>query len=172
MKSFIFFCSILICSCQPIFLDNSDLTLSGKYVVSKIDITNVDQNVSEDSLYTIGSTYVNRSLGHPFDSIEINRFYIHFDYSTISFNLLSVSPDGVDVWEYRKIFYNVWFNNAFYSGTLQFDYITKNGELRRMIFSIEDDGVENLQLKSSGGWFSGDLGEKQVMTLYLTRIGP
>jgi hypothetical protein len=41
-----------------------------------------------------------------------------------------------------------------------------------MKFIIEDDGLETLQLKSSGAWFSGKLGEKQVMTMSLTRVGP
>ena len=39
-------------------------------------------------------------------------------------------------------------------------------------FLIEDDGFESLQLKSAGAWFKGKFGEKQVMTLYLTRVGP
>ena len=172
MKYIVLFAVCLLTSCRQYFVELSDLTLSGKYVVSKLEITSVDQNTSKDSLYTLGTTFINPHLGHPFDSIPINRFYVHFDYSTVSLNLLGVSQFGQDIWEYKNIFYNVWFNNSFYLGTLQFDYITKNGETRRMIFCIEDDGFENLQLKSSGSWAYGDLGEKQVMTLYLTRVGP
>lgn len=41
-----------------------------------------------------------------------------------------------------------------------------------MTFYIEDDGYESLQLKSSGAWFNGEFGQKQVMTLTLTRVGP
>jgi hypothetical protein len=36
-----------------------------------------DQNATKDSIYSIGSVYVNNNYGHPFDSIPINRFYIH-----------------------------------------------------------------------------------------------
>ena len=172
MKNIIVILLLSLTSCRPYFTEHSDLTLSGKYVVSKLEITSVDQNTSRDSLYTLGTTYINPNLGHPFDTIDINRFYIHFDYSTVALNLLGVSQFGQDIWEYKNIFYYVWFNNSFYYGTLQFDYITKHNEPRRMIFCIEDDGYESLQLKSSGTWVYGDLGEKQVMTLYLTRVGP
>jgi hypothetical protein len=41
-----------------------------------------------------------------------------------------------------------------------------------MTFIIEDDGFETLQLKSSGAWFDGKMGQKQMMTLKLTRVGP
>jgi len=172
MKNIIVILLLLLTSCRPYFTEHSDLTLSGKYVVSKLEITSVDQNTSRDSLYTLGTTYINPNLGHPFDTININRFYIHFDYSTVALNLLGISQFGQDIWEYKNIFYYVWFNNSFYYGTLEFTYITRNGETRRMIFSIEDDGFENLQLKSSGFWSYGGLPKKQVMTLYLTRVGP
>jgi hypothetical protein len=89
----------LLSSCEKFALERSDVTLSGKYVVSKLDITSVDQNTNQDSLYTLGSTYVNQLLPDPFDSIRINRFYLHMDYSTIRLNELGVSPTGKDIWE-------------------------------------------------------------------------
>jgi hypothetical protein len=46
------------------------------------------------------------------------------------------------------------------------------GGANTLTFLIEDDGFETLQLRSSGGWFKGKFGQKQVMTLYLTRLGP
>jgi hypothetical protein len=166
----------LLSSCEKFALERSDVTLSGKYVVSKMDITNVDQNTSRDSLYTLGSTYINPILPDPFDSIEINRFYWHMDYSTIRLNELGVTPTGKDIWEYgnspNEIFYTVLGNTTYSSGYLQFDYLTKDGSTRRMTFFIEDDNIESLQLKSAGSWFKGKFGEKQVMTLYLTRVGP
>jgi hypothetical protein len=166
----------LLSSCRKYVVDTSDVTLSGEYVVSKLDITNVDQNTSRDSLYTIGSEYVNPVLPDPIDSITINRFYLHFDYSTIRMNKLGVNNTGRVIWQYgsspNEIFYRILFNNSFNSGFLQFDYITVDGSLRTLTFLIEDDGFESLQLKSSGAWFKGKFGEKQVMTLYLTRVGP
>lgn len=167
---------VLLTSCEKYVVEKSDITLSGKYVVSKIDITNVDQNTTRDSLYTIGSTYINNVLPDPFDTIDINRFYIHMDYASIRLNLLGVSPSGRDMWQYgsspNEIFYNVLSNNSYSNGYLQFDYISSDGSSRRMLFLIEDDGFESLQLKSAGAWFKGKFGDKQVMTMSLTRTGP
>jgi len=167
---------VLLTSCERYVVEISDVTLSGEYVISKIDITNVDQNTTRDSLYTIGSTYINNVLPDPFDTIEINRFYLHMDYASIRLNLLGVSLSGQDMWQYgsspNEIFYNVLSNNSYSNGYLQFDYISSDGSSRRMLFLIEDDGFESLQLKSAGAWFKGKFGEKQVMTMSLTRTGP
>lgn len=178
MKRFILLFSLvfLLLSCEAYVTDKSDLTLSGKYVVSKLHITSVDQNQNPDSIYLLGTTYVNQAMPHPFNTIQINQFYIHLDYSTIRMNLLGVNNYGQDLWQYgtspNEIFYKVLNNNAYDLGYLQFDYVTQNGTSRRITFHIEHDGFESLQLKSSGGWFNGELGEKQVMTMYLTRVGP
>lgn len=166
----------LLTSCEKYVLENSDVTLSGKYVVSRLDVTNVDQNQTRDSLYTLGGVYVNHLIPDPLDSITINRFYIHFDYSTVRMNELGVTPTGRDIWEYgsspNEIFYRILSNNSYRSGFLQFDYVTLDGSVRTLTFLIEDDGFETLQLKSSGAWFKGKFGQKQVMTLYLSRVGP
>lgn len=176
MKKIYFILFILLTSCEQYVTETSNVTLSGKYVVSKIDITNVDQNQTRDSLYGVGSIYVNNSLPSPFDSIEINKFYIHMDYSTIRLNQLGVYPTGGEIWEYgsrpNQIYYRILGNNSYNSGYLQFDYITEDSSSRTMTFLIEEDGIESLQLKSSGTWFTNASGEKQLMTLSLTRIGP
>ena len=167
---------VLLSGCEKYVTEISDLTLSGKYVISKIHITNVDQNQTPDSLYLIGSTYVNHKLAKPFDSLVINDFYLHMDYSTIRINLLGVTPTGKDIWEYgispNEIFYNIWGNNSLNNGRIEFTYYTSDNAPHTMNFIIEDDGFESLQLKSWGGWFNGPNGEKQVMTLGLTRVGP
>lgn len=167
---------VLLSGCEKYVVEKSDVTLSGKYVISKLNIINVDQNQTRDSLYLIGSTYVNRKLPKPFDSIVIDKFYIHMDYSTIRINLLGVSTTGSEIWEYGKspdeIFYNILSNNSYSSGFLQFTYITSAGNATTMTFLIEDDGFESLQLKSEGTWFEGKISQKQVMTLGLTRVGP
>jgi hypothetical protein len=114
-------------------------------------------------------------LPDPIDSIVVNRFYLHFTYSTVRMNLLG-NPTGRDLWQYgsspNEIFYRILSNNSYNSGFLQFDYVTVDGSVRTLTFLIEDDGFESLQLKSVGAWFKGKFGEKQVMTLYLTRTGP
>lgn len=167
--------SLSLYGCETFVLENRDLTLSGKYVVSKLDITNVDQAVEKDSFYTIGTTYKG-VLPKPFDSIKINRFYLHFDYSTLRINLLGVTPDGRDIWEYgtrpNEIFYQVLSNNTYNYGYIRFTYLSKSDGMITFVFLIEDDGMESLQLKSSGTWLRGKEGQKQVMTLYLTRVGP
>lgn len=166
----------LFTSCEKFVLETSDITLSGKYVISKVDITSVDQNQVRDSLYTVGDTYVNKMIPDPFDSIVVNRLYLHLDYSTVRMNLLGVSPSGRDIWEYGSspdnIFYRIINNNSYNNGFLQFDYVASDKSIRTLTFLIEDDGFESLQLKSAGSWFKGKFGEKQVMTLYLTRVGP
>jgi hypothetical protein len=176
MKKYLLLGLLLLSGCEKFVLDISDVTLSGKYVVSKLDVTSVDQNQSRDSLYRLGSTYKNLLLPSPFDSITINRFYIHLDYSSIRMGRLNITPEGRDIWEYgmvpNQIYYTVLNNNAYNSGFIQFTYEPKPRDSRTLTFLIEDDGFESLQLKSSGSWFKGKFGEKQVMTLYLTRVGP
>lgn len=168
---------VLLSGCEKYVVEKSDITLSGKYVISKIHITNVDQNQTTDSLYLLGSTYVNHKLPKPFDSLVIDNFYLHMDYSTMRINLLGVNTiGGSDIWEYGnhpdEIFYKVLGNNSYNNGFLQFTYVTSTGNAATMTFLIEDDGFESLQLKSSGAWFESEMGQKQVMTLGLTRVGP
>jgi hypothetical protein len=152
-----------------------DVTLSGKYVVSKLEVTNVDQSQPKSKLYLVGDTYVNNNLGHPFNRIPINNFYIHFDYSTIRMDWIR-TESGRDIWGYgmspNEIFYKNFGGTPFHSGYIQFDYMSKNGSPISFKFIIEDDGLETLQLKSSGAWFDGQAGGKEVITLVLTRVGP
>jgi hypothetical protein len=175
IKSVILLFLFILFGCEKYAVETKDITLSGKYVVSRIDITNVDQATERDSLYNVGTTYKGL-LPNPFDSIRINRFYIHLDYSTIRMNLLGVSHDGRDIWEYgnypNEIFYQVLSNNTYNNGFLRFTYLSKSDGMITFVFLIEEDGFETLQLRSSGSWMRGKEGQKQVMTLYLTRVGP
>jgi len=175
-KFIILLLGLFLSSCEQYVTEMKDVTLSGKYVVSKLEITNVDQNQTRDSLYLVGTTYTNQNLPHPFNNIQINNFYIHFDYSTVRMKLNGVTPSGQDIWMYgvspNEIFYRTFGTTPYHSGYLQYYYTTINGSHPLITFMIEDDGFESLQLKSSGAWFNGKLGEKQVMTLSLTRVGP
>lgn len=176
MKKIILIILLFLTSCQFYVTEIKDVTLSGKYVVSKLEITNVDQNQTRDEIYLIGDTYVNNNLPHPFNNIKINNFYIHFDYSTIRMDLRGVTKSGEDIWGYgvspNEIFYKTFGTTPFHSGYLQYNYTSKNGGNVSMTFIIEDDGMETLQIKSSGAWFDGKFGQKQVMTMLLTRVGP
>jgi hypothetical protein len=169
---------LLLSSCIPYsssYYNTKTLTLSGKYVVSKLDVTSVDQNQSKDSLYTIGTTYINPLLSDPFDTIQINRFYIYLDNAAIKLKFNGIK-NYRDDWEYgqspNEIFYRILGNNSLMEAHLQFTYNTKDGGAQTMTFIIEDDGLESLQLKSSGFWPIGKFGEKQVITMSLTRVGP
>ncbi len=176
MKKIILIILLFLTSCQFYVTEIKDVTLSGKYVVSKLEITNVDQNQIRDEIYLIGDTYVNNNLPHPFNNIKINNFYIHFDYSTVRMDLRGVTKSGEDIWGYgvspNEIFYKTFGTTPFHSGYLQYNYTSKNGGHVSMAFIIEDDGMETLQIKSSGAWFDGKFGQKQVMTMLLTRVGP
>ena len=164
----------LFISCEK-YTVGTNLTLSGKYSLSLLDVTSVDQNTSRDSLYRPGTTYINHNLPHPFDSLVINRFYMHFTYSEVRLNQIGVTQEGRDIWQYgsapNEIFYSIYSNNSYNNGTLQFSYTARDGSYRTMTFIIEDDGLESLQLKSAGSWSKGKFGEKQVMTFVLTRVG-
>ena len=175
-KLFLLLLVLVLSSCERYVTEIRDLSLSGKYVISKLEITNVDQNETRDSLYVLGTTYNNPLLPKPFDSIRVNNFYIHMDYSTIRMRLMGVTPSGQDIWRYgsgnNPIFYNTFGATPFSFGYMQFNYVTDDGSSRTVTFFIEDDGFETLQLKSSGAWFNGKFGQKQVMTMSLIRVGP
>ena len=176
MKKIILIILLFLTSCQFYVTEIKDVTLSGKYVVSKIEITNVDQNQTRDSLYLVGTVFKNSKLLDPFNNIPINNFYIHFDYSTVRMKLVGVKPSGEDIWFYGStpnyIFYRQFGRTPFHSGYIQYSYITKEGSENLVTFIIEDDGLESLQLRSTGIWPNGQFGEKQVMTMSLTRVGP
>ena len=176
MKKIILIILLFLTSCQFYVTEIKDVTLSGKYVVSKLEITNVDQNQTPNKIYLVGDTYINNNLSHPFNNIKINNFYLHFDYSTLRMDLRGVTKSGEDIWGYgvspNEIFYKTFGTTPFHSGYLQYHYTSKTGDRVSMTFMIEDDGMETLQIKSSGAWFDGKFGQKQVMTMLLTRVGP
>lgn len=163
-------------ACERYVTEISTLTLSGKYKLASLDVTSVDQNLSKDSLYGPGTVYINPRLPDPFDTIPINRFYIHLDYSTIRINQLGVSSFGQDLWQYgtapNDIQYQVLNNNPYDLGYLKFTYFPPDTSSRTLIFHIERDGLESLQLQSTGQWAKGKFGEKQVLTFVWTRVGP
>ena len=176
MKKIVLITLLFFTSCQLYVTERKDVTLSGKYVVSKLEISSVDQNQTKDESYLLGSTYKNSKLPDPFNEIKINHFYIHFDYSTVRMKFQGVTNSGQDRWFYGSdpnyIFYKNFGGTPFHAGYIQYHYTTKEGSNVLITFMIEDDGLETLQLKSSGAWFAGKLGEKQVMTMSLTRVGP
>lgn len=175
MKKIILIIILFLSSCQLYVTEIKDVTLSGKYVVSKLEVTTVDQGHPKNKIYLLGDTYLNDNLGHPFNEILINNFYIHFDYSTVRMDWIR-TESGRDIWEYgmspNYIFYKNFGRTPFHSGYIQFDYISKDGNPRSFKCIIEDDGLETLQLRSFESWPRGQFGEKEVITMLLTRVGP
>jgi hypothetical protein len=185
-KLFLLLVVLTLTSCEHYVTEFKDVTLSGTYVVSKLHVTNVDQNQSRDSLYLVGGTYINPNLPHPFNRIIINNFYINFDYSTIRINKIGVLPNtGQDIWQYgssplhptiqqnrEHIIYYIGNRTPYYSGNIDFIYTPINSSNRRIVLGIEDDGLESLQLKTKGNWVSGPYGQNQMITFTLTRVGP
>lgn len=160
---------LTLTSCERYVTEISTLTLSGKYKLALLDVTGVDQTSNSDSTFRPGSIYINPSLPEPFDTIEINRFYIHLSYSEIKLNLLP-SQDDRDIWQFHTT-YQILNNNTYDLGYLRFTYFP-TVLAKTLIFHIEKDGLESLQLQSSGQWVRGRFGEKQVLTFVWTRVGP
>jgi hypothetical protein len=175
MKKIALILLLFLTSCQYYVTEIKDVTLSGKYVVSKLEVSSVDQSNPRIEKYLIGQTYVNDALGHPFNKIQINNFYIHFDYSTIRMGKIR-TESGRDIWEYGmspdEIFYKISGTTPFRSGEIEFNYLSKDRGYQTERFVIEDDGFETLQLKVKEYWPNNQYGEKQVIRISLTRVGP
>lgn len=178
MKKLFLLLVVLVCvSCQQYVTEIRDVTLSGTYVVSKLNVANVNQNQSRDSLYLDGTTYINPNAPHPFNRITINKFYINFDYSTVRINKLGVLQNsGQDIWQYgsspNNIFYRIINRTPFYYGDIVFVHTPIGDSNRRIILGIGDDRLESLQLKTKGTWIKGPYGQNQIVTFTLTRVGP
>jgi hypothetical protein len=176
-KLFLLLVVLVLTSCEHYITEISDLTLSGTYVVSKLHVTNVGQSQSSGLSYLDGSTYIDSNSPHPFNRITINNFYIYFDYSTIRINKIGVLQNtGQDMWQYgsspNNIFYYIDNRTPYHYGDIEFTYTPINSSTRRLVLSIEDDGLESLQLKTKGRWINGPYGQDQVITFTLTRVGP
>lgn len=175
---------LLICflnsGCLKYSTEISDLTLSGKYVVSKLSVIQTSQVNKKDTTYLSGQMFVNNSLPDPFDSIRIDNFYLHFDYSTLRMNWVDRFQNGQrDRWEYgespNEIFYNrvPWTYDAFTFGKIQFIYKPKDrNSYARLIFQVDSDLPETLQLSGLEFAPSGKDGPHYRIIFSLSRVGP
>lgn len=161
------------------YVSGTNVTLSGKYLINRITIKSVDQNVTIDSTYRAGDIYIDSSsyAPIPFDSIRVGYTFFHFDYSLINLRYMGVdnSNGGRDVWDTRyRTSYWIWGNNQWQSGYIQFSYqdVVKTNAWHKFTFQITEDKLESLELTSSGIWPSYKFGEKKIMIINLTRVGP
>jgi len=168
-----FLCLFLV-SCETYVTECATPSLSGKYVIGKVDIHSVKQDVSRDTIL-LSTDLCKTPLPYPFDSFYVDDLFIHLDNSSIRLNNLGVDGNGRDMWELGPSFYTIYNCTPFYVGDLQFKYeFVRDGQTFRptLTFFVVDDGVETLVLKSKGVWPSKEMGEKVDVTLYLFRVGP
>ena len=171
---YIFLILFLFSSCEMYVTEKKTVTLSGKYVISKVRVQSADQNMSSDTNY-LTMDMVHTVMPYPFDTFMVDDLFIHFDYSQVMLNLDGVQAGGRDVWEIGPYKYWIFNSTPYYSGDLQFSYeYFKGGQLHKptLTFSIEDDGLEHIQLKSKGVWPSKEFGEQVIITFFLMRVGP
>ena len=170
------FIVVFLTGCEK-YVSGTHLTLSGKYKITRISFVSVDQNTTRDTVYRTGDIYKsnNPSTPKPFDTIRVGNTFFHFDYSVINLMYLGVDNDGNDIWDKRyERGYSIIGNNQWQEGYIQFDYIDviKTKSKHTMTFQITEDKFESLELTSSGQWSHGSMGEKRIMILNLTRVGP
>ena len=183
MRKFILFTLILglFISCEKYTTNISDLTLSGKYVVSKLTIITTSHAITKDSTYLSNTVFRDSMLPHPFNYIKVNDFYMHFDYASVRMNWISRTTTGSlrDMWQYgespNEIFYNrvPYSYNAYDLGTIQFDYMPINQKsYRRITLHVDSDLPESLQLSGLDFAPYGKNGPEYKIIFSLTRVGP
>ena len=173
MKKYLLFILLCLTSCEKFVLNNSDITLSGRYVVSQVDIIYTDR---PSVTFIGGQTYVNPKLPHPFNNIKVNDFYMLFEGGGFTgwFKLGRIQPYSSNLWSYgnnRELFFDVYGNNSYNHGYLSLKYIPINtNTYQNMIFRIEEDGLEHLKLLNTGVY--DNQGNKTQIRLYLHREHP
>lgn len=170
------FCILFLTNCEK-YVAGTNVTLSGKYLITRVTIKSVDQNVTGDSVYRSGDVFIDNSPStpKPFDSISVGQTFIHFDYMLINLRYIGVNPTGQDIWDTRyQTYYRILGNNQFQEGYLQFTYndAAKTRTTQTCTFQITEDKLESLELVSSGKWPSYKFGEKKIMIMNLVRVGP
>jgi hypothetical protein len=180
MKKYLLFLLPLLLSCEKYVTEVSDLTLSGKYVVSKVTLIQTSQATTKDTTFFSGSTFMTPYLPDPFDSIKVDNFYLHFDYSTIRMIWYNRHQNGQrDRWEYGEspneiMFWRVPYSfDAYTTGKIQFDYKPKDrNSYARITFQVDSDLLETLQLSGLDFAPYGKDGPHYRLILSLNRVGP
>jgi hypothetical protein len=184
MKKIILILSICLSllSCEQYVTEISDLTLSGEYRVTQVQVINSYGGPSIQ-IYSNGQTYTSNSLPHPFNNIVTNQFRIHFTYADVYMSKEVNLGNGTWDWEYgyNKLYSNggIFYRRIPYSydaytlGKFDFKYIPKN-ELseRRIIFNVISDLPESLQLSGLEHAPQGQNGPHYTLILKLERLGP
>ena len=176
MKKLSFFLILfMLTSCEKYVTETSTITLSGKYLLQKLSIVQIENPTDSIKNFVVGDMVINRFLPDPFDTIKVGAFYMDFNYSDLRMNFLKRTNER-DVWEYGMspdfIFYHrvpLSFD-AYTFGKITFVYLPKDEKsYRKIILSIDSDLAESLQL--SGLDFSphGRNGPKYRYIFHLKR---
>ena len=176
MKKLSFFLILfMLTSCEKYVTDTSTITLSGKYLLQKLSIVQIENPTDSIKNFVVGDMVINRFLPDPFDTLRIGAFYLDFNYSDLRMNFLRRTNER-DVWEYGMspdfIFYHrvpLSFD-AYTFGKITFVYLPKDEKsYRKIVLSIDSDLAESLQL--SGLDFSphGRNGPKYRYVFHLKR---
>jgi hypothetical protein len=157
MKKFIILIFFFLISCE-IYNEPISLSLSGEYVITKVTLLNRENANLNQLNYYFGSHYINPNETFPVNDIQVGFTRWHFDYSVISFFPTQLG-NGMTQWDIQY-FYSIVGQYSIYDfGYIQF--YTNDGF---RTFKILEDGIEHLVLQTSNS--------NQIITLYLTRIGP
>jgi hypothetical protein len=176
MKKLLFCLSLItLLSCEKYVTETSTITLSGKYLLQKLSVVQIENPTDSIRNFVVGDMVINRFLPDPFDTLKVGAFYLDFNYSDLRMNFLKRTNEK-DVWEYGMspnfIFYHrvpLSFD-AYTFGKITFMYLPKDeSSYRKIILSIDSDLAESLQL--SGLDFSpyGKNGPKYRYVFHLKR---
>lgn len=157
MKKIWLFILILLTSCE-VYDEPVSLSLSGEYIITQVTLYNYGGLYTNQINYYPGSNYVNPNETFPVNDIQVGFTRWHFDYSVISFFPTQLGS-GITSWGVQYFYSIVGQYSVYELGYIQF--YTNNGF---RTFKILEDGVENLVLQTTNS--------NQIITLYLTRVGP
>ena len=162
MKNLFLFFILFLVSCEKYTTNVSDLTMSGEYKISKLRVIQTGLSPLIDTTYSGTQLFVDKDLPDPFDSIRLNKFCMHFDYSKVMIDTLGKK------WKYVSIYHRVpWTYDAYRLGAIKFQYLPSNRtKYVTITLNVDNDGFEFLQL-------SGTLpNTKYRLVFTLTRVGP
>jgi hypothetical protein len=180
-KLFLLLLVLVLSSCEKYVTEISDLTLSGEYVVTEVQVINSNGGLVQN--YSFGETYSSNSLPHPFNKIKTNHFRIHFTYSEVYMSKEVELDNNIWDWEYGRnkpysnkgILYDriPYSYNSYDLGKFDFNYIPKNElSYRRIIFNVISDLPESLHLSGLEHAPQAQNGPHYTLVLKLIRVGP
>ena len=179
---------VLITGCEK-FEMPSELTLSGKYYVNKLELIIVENPYHSDTTFEnitllSGDTFIDHSLPHPFDSIVVGDFYMDFDYTYLRMNWIKRNV-GNNIWEYG--IYNTMYPeqvageimyrreplsyNNYDLGNISFSYYPKNlkGQEKKVRLHVDSDLLESIQFSGFEIYPYGQNGPKMRLIISLIR---